>query len=143
MKYTLKTLDDKRIEFVIQVEKKECDTIFYDYAASSCFYRYYFEALSKEKSVEPVASPEVSINKIDDNGLELRVVVTPKPEVKLGKYKGLDIKAGKVSVSASEVDHELEHLRESRVKFVSVDREIKMGDTATIDFSGSVDNVKF
>ncbi len=178
MKYTLKTLDDKRIEFVIQVEKKEWDealenaykenkakyniqgfrkghaprkviektygdTVFYDDAASSCFYRYYFEALSKEKGVEPVASPEVAINKIDDNGLELSVKVTPKPEVKLGKYKGLDIKAGKVSVSKDEIDHELEHLRESRVKFVSVDREIKTGDTATIDFSGSVDNVKF
>ena len=178
MKYKLKTLEDKRIEVTIDVDKKEWDdalehayestkgkyavqgfrkghaprkviektygdTVFYDEAIDNCFYRYYFEVLSKEKSLEPVAAPDVNISKIDDNGLELVVKILNKPEVTLGAYKDLTVEKEKVEVTDHDVEHELEHMREHRVKFVEVDRAIKNGDTATIDFSGSVDGVKF
>lgn len=178
MKYKLKTLEDKRIELTINVDKKEWDdalehayestkgkyavqgfrkghaprkviektygdTVFYDEAIDNCFYRYYFEVLSKEKTLEPVAAPDVNISKIDDSGLELVVKILNKPEVILGAYKDLTVEKEKVEVTDHDVEHELEHMREHRVKFVEVDRAIKNGDTATIDFSGSVDGVKF
>ena len=178
MKYTKKILDDKRVEFTIQVEKKEWedalenaykenkgkyniqgfrkghaprkviektygDTVFYDDAINNSFYRYYFEILSKEKEVEPVTNPDIRVSKIDDNGLELVVTVIPKPEVTLGEYTGLTVEKKEVKVTKEEVDHELEHMREARVKYVGVDREVKNGDVATIDFEGSVDGVKF
>lgn len=178
MKYTKKLLEDKRIEFTINVNKNEWeealenaykenkgkyniqgfrkghaprkviektygDTVFYDDAINNAFYRYYFEILSKEKEVEPVTNPDIRVSKIDDNGLELVVTIIPKPEVTLGEYTGLEIEKKQVKVSKEEVSHELEHMRESRVKFVSVDREVKNGDIATIDFEGSVNNVKF
>ena len=125
------------------IEKTYGDTVFYDEAIDNCFYRYYFEVLSKEKSLEPVAAPDVNISKIDDNGLELVVKILNKPEVTLGAYKDLTVEKEKVEVTDHDVEHELEHMREHRVKFVEVDRAIKNGDTATIDFSGSVDGVKF
>ena len=178
MKYTKKLLEDKRIEFTINVNKNEWeealenaykenkgkyniqgfrkghaprkviektygDTVFYDDAINNAFYRYYFEILSKEKEVEPVTNPDIRVSKIDDNGLELVVTIIPKPEVTLGEYTGLEIEKKQVKVSKEEVSHELEHMRESRVKFVSVDREVKNGDVATIDFEGSANNVKF
>ena len=178
MKYTKKILDDKRVEFTIQVEKKEWedalenaykenkgkyniqgfrkghaprkviektygDTVFYDDAINNSFYRYYFEILSKEKEIEPVTNPDIRVSKIDDNGLELVVTVIPKPEVTLGEYTGLTVEKKEVKVTKEEVDHELEHMREARVKYVGVDREVKNGDVATIDFEGSVDGVKF
>ena len=178
MKYTKKILDDKRVEFTIQVEKKEWedalenaykenkgkyniqgfrkghaprkviektygDTVFYDDAINNSFYRYYFEILSKEKEVEPVTNPDIRVSKIDDNGLELVVTVIPKPEVTLGEYTGLTVEKKEVKVTKEEVDHELEHMREARVKYVGVDREVKNGDVVTIDFEGSVDGVKF
>ncbi len=125
------------------IEKTYGDTVFYDEAIDNSFYKYYLEFLSKEKDIQPVASPEVNISKIDENGLELLLRITLKPEVKLGSYKGLTVEKGKVEVSDDEVEHKLEHLRQSRVKFVEVDREIKNGDMATIDFSGSVNGEKF
>ena len=178
MKYTLNTLEDKRIEITINVEKKEWDdalshayeetkgkynvqgfrkghaprrviektygdTVFYDEAIDHCFYRYYFEVLSKEKTLEPVSSPEVNVSKIDENGLELKLKITNKPEVTLGEYKGLKVELEKIEVTDGEVEHELEHMREHRVRFVEVDRSVKNGDHVTIDFSGSVDGVKF
>lgn len=125
------------------IEKTYGDTVFYDDAIDDCFYRYYFEMLSKEKDIKPVSAPEVNISKIDENGLELILRITQEPEVALGDYKGIAIEKKEIKVSASEVNHELEHMKESRAKFVSVDREIKNGDTATIDFVGSIDGKKF
>lgn len=125
------------------IEKTYGDTVFYDDAIDGCFYRYYLEVLSKEKDIKLVGNPEISIDKIDDNGLQLTLKVTNKPEVELGAYKNIEIKSEKPKVTKAEVDHELEHLRESRVKFVPVEREAKLGDTVTIDFSGSIDGVKF
>lgn len=125
------------------IEKTYGDTVFYDDAIDGCFYRYYLEVLSKEKDIKPVGNPEISIDKIDDNGLQLTLKVTNKPEVELGAYKDIEIKSEKPKVTKAEVDHELEHLRGSRVKFVPVEREAKLGDTVTIDFSGSIDGVKF
>ncbi|NCB48342.1 MAG: trigger factor [Clostridia bacterium] len=178
MKYTKKILEDKRIETVLNMDKKEWedalteaynknkgkysvqgfraghaprkvieknygDTVFFDDAINNCFYKYYFEFLSKEKDVEPVAMPEITVNKIDDNGLELVLKITNKPEVTLGAYKGLTIAKEKATVSGDEVEHELLHLRESRVKYEEVKRPVKSGDMTTIDFSGIVDGVKF
>jgi len=125
------------------LEKTYGTSLFYDDAIDGCFYRYYFEVLSKEKSLEPVAMPEVSIDKVDENGLEMTLIITNKPDVELGDYKGIEIEKTEAKVSKAEVDHELKHMLEHHVKFVEVEREIKMGDTATIDFSGSVDGVKF
>ena len=125
------------------IEKTYGDTVFYDDAIDDCFYRYYFEMLSKEKGIKPVSSPDVNISKIDENGLELVLRITQEPEVTLGDYKGLTIEKKEVKVSAAEVNHELEHMKESRVKYVPVEREIKNGDTATIDFVGMVDGKKF
>ena len=125
------------------IEKTYGDTVFYDDAIDDCFYRYYFEMLSREKDIKPVSAPEVNISKIDENGWELILRIKQEPEVALGDYKGITIEKKEIKVSASEVNHELEHMKESRAKFVSVDREIKNGDTATIDFVGSIDGKKF
>ena len=124
------------------LEKTYGSSLFYDDAIDGCFYRYYFEILSKEKDMQPVAMPEIEVASLKD-GLELVLKITVKPDVELGEYKGLTIEKKEVKVTAKDVEHELEHIREHRVKYVSVDREVKMGDTATIDFSGSIDGVKF
>lgn len=125
------------------IEKNYGDTVFFDEAIDDCFYRYYFEVLSKEKDIKAVSYPEVNVSKIDDNGLELVLKVTCKPEVTLGEYKGLKVEKEEVKVEDSEVEHELEHMREHRAKFVSVDRAVKEGDTVTIDFAGSIDGTLF
>lgn len=125
------------------LEKTYGSSLFFDDAIDGCFYRYYFEVLSKEKDIEPVAAPEIDIKSINEKGLELVLTITVKPEVELGEYKGLTVEKKKITITKAEVDKELQGLLESRVKYVEVDREIKNGDIATIDFSGSVDGVKF
>lgn len=126
------------------IEKTYGPTIFYEDAIDGCFYRYYFEILQKETSVEPIDAPSLSIKSIDEKGLVIVATVECKPEVTLGDYKGLTIKKDEVKIGAKQVNAELDRMVSSRARFIEVsDRAVENGDMATIDFSGSIDGVKF
>ena len=127
------------------LEKTYGENMFYEDAIDGSFYRYYFEMLSKEKEIQPVAAPDLDIKEISkEKGLTLIVTVQCKPDVEMGEYKGLEIKATEVKVTKKDVDAEIDKAVKSQVKFEEVtDRAVKVGDIATIDFSGSIDGVKF
>ena len=126
------------------IEKTYGPSIFFEDAIDGCFYRYYFEILQKETSVEPIDAPALSIKSIDENGLVIVATVECKPEVTLGDYKGLTIKKDEVKIGEKEVKAELDRMVSSRARFIEVsDRAVENGDLATIDFSGSIDGVKF
>ena len=70
--------------------------------------------------------------------------VAVRPEVKLGKYKGVQVTKIDTTVSDEEVAAELEKERQKNSRTVTVtDRPIAEGDTAVIDFEGFVDGVAF
>lgn len=77
-------------------------------------------------------------------GVEMKMKVTTYPEVKLGDYKAL--KATKLPTDATDedIDNELKQMQERNSRLIDVtDRAAEMGDTATIDFEGFVDDVAF
>lgn len=125
------------------LEKTYGEGVFYEDAIDGCFYRYYFEVLNKEKEIQPVAAPEIDIKEISKDGIKLIITIQAKPDVELGEYKGLEIKKVEVKVTKKDVDEEIDRAIKSQVKYVEVEREVKDGDIATIDFSGSIDGVKF
>ncbi len=126
------------------IEKTYGPTIFFEDAIDGCFYRYYFEVLQKEKDLEPIDAPSLAIKSIDENGIVIVATIENKPEVKLGDYKGLTVKKDVVKITDKEVTAELDRMVSSRARFIEVsDRAVENGDMATIDFSGSVDGVKF
>ena len=72
------------------------------------------------------------------------VVVQTKPEVKLGKYKGIELKKVEHKVEDKDIEHELGHMQEHNSRLVSVeDRALENGDIATIDFEGFADGKAF
>ena len=73
------------------------------------------------------------------------VAVAPvKPEVKLGAYKGIKVRKAEYNVKDADVEAELSRLQERNSRLAEVEgRAAENGDTATIDFSGSVDGEKF
>ena len=74
----------------------------------------------------------------------LTVTVDLKPEVVLGKYKGIKIKKNEYNVSDEDIDKELQAARERAGRLVSVeDRPVKNGDSVKLNYSGSVDGEKF
>lgn len=118
--------------------------IFYEEAINGAFPKYYGEVLDKEPTIEPVANPDVDIDKIDEKGLKLAVIIPVKPEVKLGEYKGIKFKKKEYNVTDKDVADDIERLRERNSRMVEVkDRAVENGDSVVIDYSGSVDGVKF
>lgn len=118
--------------------------IFYEEAINEAFPEYYSQVLEKEPSIEAVAAPELDIKKVDDKGLEFVATVAVKPEVKLGEYKGITFKKVEYNVKDEDVEAEFKRLQERNSRMVDVtDRAVESGDSAVIDYSGSVDGVKF
>ncbi len=102
-----------------------------------------YEAAVKESGIEPVDYPEVELVDINDDGFVMKTTVTVKPEVKLGKYKGVEAEKPAVSVTKKDVDAELNFMLEKNARLVTVERAAKDGDTVVIDYEGFVNDVAF
>lgn len=102
----------------------------------------YKRALEKNTE-ELVARPTLDVKSVDENGVTYSFVFVSRPEVKLGDYKKLGVKKEKIEVSKEEIEHEIMHLQEKYVDIVTVDRKIKSGDIAIIDFEGFRDGIAF
>lgn len=71
-------------------------------------------------------------------------VFQTKPEVELGKYKGIEVPKIEYNVTDKDIEHELEHMQEHNSRLISIeDRPVEKGDIATIDFEGFVDGKAF
>ncbi len=100
--------------------------------------------LSKETDIFPVDYPRLTVEKIDKTGVKFTAIIDCMPEFKVENYKGIQIKKNKVSVTAKEVDAELSLMQDRHARFVEkTDRPVKEGDLINLDYSGSVDGVKF
>jgi trigger factor len=102
----------------------------------------YTKALEENKLI-PVAQPKIDIKNINENGIEISFNIVTKPEVKLGKYKGLKIKKEEIQVIKEEIDAEIESLRKRFTEYVIKEGKVENGDMAVIDFEGFKDGVAF
>lgn len=125
------------------IEKNYGSTVFYDDAIDHLFSHEYSDALAKETEIVPVANPEIRIDKFDDNGIVLVAKVQSIPDVKLGAYKGLEIKKATGEVKDEQIEKEINQARERQARYVEVEREARDGDYAVIDFTGFVDGKEF
>lgn len=126
------------------IEQYYGEGVFYDDAVEIVCSEAY-EIAIEEHGIEPVAAPEVDIIQIGKGqDLIFSAKVTVKPEVKLGKYKGLDIKEKEIKITDKEINEELDKIREKNARIINIDdREVKNADIVEIDFEGFIDGVAF
>lgn len=120
--------------------------VFFDEAFNIIFSSTYPGIIEKEKeNFTAVGDPSLSVEEIsEEKGVTLTAVVPVKPDVEIGAYKGLKIRSYEYNVTDEDVDKEAAKILQSKAETVDVtDRPCKSGDTVKIDFSGSVDGVKF
>jgi len=118
--------------------------IFFEEAINISFPKYYYEVLDKETNLEIVSQPSLELGKNDNNGITYIATVAVKPEVKLGDYKGIKFDKVEYNVTDEDIEKELKKLQERNSRTIEVtDRACANGDTVVIDYSGSVDGVKF
>ena len=107
------------------------------------------KALSKafdEQKIDPVTRPSVDIETLEEGkDLVFKATVTPRPEVKLGDYKGLNVPKNEVNITDEDVEKQLKTFQDRQGKLVDAPEgaEVKDGDFTTLDFKGFVDGEAF
>lgn len=107
------------------------------------------KALSKafdEQKIDPVTRPNVDIETLEEGkDLVFKATVTPRPEVKLGDYKGLNVPKNEVNITDEDVEKQLKTFQDRQGKLVDAPEgaEVKDGDFTTLDFKGFVDGEAF
>ena len=126
------------------VEKHYGPEIFYEDTFNEIVPEEYEREL-KENNIEAVSRPEIEVKQIGKGqDLIFTAVVQTKPEVKLGKYKGIQLEKVEYNVSDEDINHELGHMQDRNSRLVTVeDRAVEDGDITVIDFEGFVDGVAF
>ena len=127
------------------VEKMYGEGVFYEDAINIVLPDAY-EAAVKEAELDVVARPEIDIEGEIKKGepVVFTALVTTKPEVKLGKYKGVKIEKIEHNVTDEDVNRAIEDEQKKNARVIYVeDRAVESGDIAVIDFDGSVDGVAF
>ena len=104
-----------------------------------------YEAALKENKIEAVSRPQIDIITMEKGkDLVFTAIVATKPEVKVDKYKGIEIEKIEYNVSDKDVDAELKTMQEKNARIITVDdRAVENKDIAVIDFEGFVDGVAF
>lgn len=126
------------------IEKYYTEAVFYDDAINLVLPEAY-EAAVKEAGLESVARPELDVDEIKHGEpVVFTALVTTKPEVTLGKYKGIEIEKIEHNVTDEDVTAELESVQKRNARLIPVeDRNAENGDIAVIDFEGFVDGEAF
>ena len=126
------------------IEKMYGKEIFYEDAVNELIPDAYEKALD-ECEEDIVSSPQIDVTQIEaGKPFIFTATVALKPEVKLGKYKGVKVDKADISVTDDEINEVVERERDNNARNIVVeDRPVKDGDMTLIDFEGFVDGVAF
>ena len=126
------------------IEKMYGAAVFYEEAANILIQDNYAKAMEESKE-DIVSRPTIDVVQIESGKpFIFTAEVAVRPEVTLGKYKGVQVTKIDTTVTDEEVEAALEKEQQKNSRTVSVtDRPVQTGDTAVIDFEGFVDGVAF
>lgn len=126
------------------IEKMYGAGVFYEDAANTLIQENYPGAVD-ESGIDIVSRPTIDVVQIESGKpFIFTAEVAVRPEVKLGKYLGVQVTKVDTEVTDEELEAALEKERNNNARTVSVtDRPVQNGDTAVIDFEGFVDGVAF
>ncbi len=126
------------------VEKYYSEAVFYEDAINEVLPKAYDDAVDELK-LDVVAKPEIDVEEIKKGEpVVFTALVTTKPEVNLGNYKGIEVEKIEHNVTDEDVQKDIEAAQKKNARIINVDdRAVQEGDIAVIDFEGFVDDVAF
>ena len=126
------------------IEKMYSEAVFYEEAIDMVMPGAY-DAAVEEMDLYPVDRPEVDVVEVGGGkDLVFTAVVTVKPEVTLGQYKGIEVAKPEYNVTDDQVDAELARAQDRVARWnVVEDRPVRQGDRIMLDYAGTVDGVAF
>ena len=93
-----------------------------------------------EKKIAVIGYPDIEeIQFGRGQALQFAATIETAPEFQLPEYKGLPAKREAKSVTAADVDRAIELLARQHTKFETVARELRAGDIAVVNYTGTCD----
>jgi len=126
------------------IKKMYGEGVFFEDAINFCCDDTYPEAL-KEHDINPLDYPQIEVIEIGEGkDFIYTASVAVIPEVKLGEYKGLEVKKVEYNVAEDEIENQLKAMQEKNARVEEkLDGAVSMGNIAIIDFKGSVEGTPF
>lgn len=141
-KYSLEGFRKGKVPMNVMVKRYGIE-YFYEEALDETLSKHYSEIIKNDK-LEVVGDPDVDLKEVGEDGVKVVITVAVKPEFELGQYTGMTFKMDDAEVTDEDIDAVINKELESRARLVEKDEGvIANGDTAILDYSGSVDGVKF
>ncbi|MBR1746791.1 MAG: trigger factor [Clostridia bacterium] len=118
--------------------------VLYEDALDEVLSKHYTDIL-KNDNLDVIGNPDVDIKEVSEDGMKAVITVAIRPEFELGQYKGLTFKMDSTEVTDDDINAVINRELDNRARLVekSDDAVVENGDTVNIDYSGSVDGVKF
>jgi trigger factor len=116
-----------------------------DEALRSSLGSWYADAIDGA-GIAPVGEPNLDVpSELPGQGepLQFSIEIGVRPTAKLGEYKGLEVGRREPHVEDSQIDEEIERLRDRLATLETVERPAENGDHLVIDYAGSVDGEEF
>jgi trigger factor len=113
-------------------------------AVNDALPRLYGQA-AREQEIQPVGQPEItdisSFDEIVDGSVwHFTAEVDIRPEITLPDLDGVEVRVDDVEVSDSDIDEQLDELRDRFGTLTGVDRPVAEGDYVSLDLSTTVDD---
>ncbi len=118
-------------------------SVFVDDAMDIIIREGWEQFLGEEKDDTPIDHPDASIDSFDGKTLAFTLKYPVKPEVQLGEYKGVKITKAEYPVTDEQVEAEIKSMLNRNAREEETEEAAENGDIVNLDYSGSVDGVKF
>jgi trigger factor len=106
--------------------------------------RWYVDAISAA-DIAPVGDPKLDLGDLPAEGqpLTFTIEIGVRPEAELGAYEGVEVGRREAQVDESQVDAEVEQLRERAARLETAERPAQRGDFVVMDYEGRIGDEPF
>ena len=117
------------------VDQRVGRTVVLDEAINSALPQWYSQAV-QEQEIQPLSQPEIDLTKFSDGEpIEITAELDVRPEITLPDVSAITVEVADAEVADTDVDEQIEGLRERFATFTEVERPAQEGDALTIDLA--------
>ena len=122
----------------VVIERMYGKDVFYEDAVDELWQKAFIAAVEEHK-LEIVSRPSLQIEHAQEGeALQLAFYCAVYPEVKLGKYKGIELHKVDADVPEAQINSLIQMEQQRLVRYIEVDRPVQMGDRIVFDYKGRV-----
>ena len=104
----------------------------------------YEQVMEENKDLDIILQPQLKVDAVEADKVQLTYVITLRPEVTLGAYKDIEVEVAKVRVTAKEIEEELEKIQQKNATIAKKeDGVVAKGDIIKFDFEGFCEGKAF